>query len=191
VDRLSRALEAADRLVASLGEDQWGRATPCPDWTVRDLVNHLVLGMRLFANALGDPTGPTLEEARQGKIGDLLGDDPLGSYRDAARDMVAAFRQPGALDQVITIPFGSVPARLALNLRVVEALVHSWDLARATGRPALLEEDLAEEGLVTSRAMLAAVPPGRTPFGPPQPVADDAPASDRLAALLGRDVSAA
>jgi hypothetical protein len=64
--------------------------------------------------------------------------------------------------------------------------VHGWDLARATGGQARFAEDVAEQELAFSREMLGAVPTGRTPFRPPRPVAEDAPALDRLAALLGR-----
>jgi uncharacterized protein (TIGR03086 family) len=73
-----------------------------------------------------------------------------------------------------------------VHLRTVETLVHGWDLARAVGRPAPFPEELAEGELAFSRDLLDRLPAGRTPFGPPQPVADDAPALDRLAALLGR-----
>jgi uncharacterized protein (TIGR03086 family) len=103
--------------------------------------------------------------------------------------MLAAFRQPGALGRIVTVPFGKVPGIVALNLRVTEALVHGWDLAMATSQPARFPADLAEEALVFCRDKLGDVPPDRRPFAPPQPVADDAPAIDRLAACLGRDVS--
>jgi hypothetical protein len=65
--------------------------------------------------------------------------------------------------------------------------VHSWDLARATGQPTTgLPEDLAEQELSFSRVQLEKLPPGRSPFAPPQPVQQGAPAIDRLAGLLGR-----
>jgi uncharacterized protein (TIGR03086 family) len=73
-----------------------------------------------------------------------------------------------------------------VHLRVVETLVHGWDLARATGRQLAVPEELAVAELTFSRGLLGRLPAGRTPFAPAQPVADDAPALDRLAALLGR-----
>ena len=68
-------------------------------------------------------------------------------------------------------------------------LVHGWDLARATGQPASFPDDLAEQELAFSRHKLADIPAGRHPFGPPQPVAAEAPAIGRLAACLGRTVT--
>lgn len=189
VDQLARALQVTEGLVAAVGDHQWTLPTPCPDWTVRDLVNHLVFGMNVFTGALGTSPAPSREELRARAAGDSLGDDPVAAYHTAAESLLTAFRRPGALQQVVTIPFGSVPGIAALHLRVVECLVHGWDLARATSQSTDLPEDLAESELAFSHAQLAELPPGRTPFGPPQPVADDAPASDRLAALLGRDVT--
>jgi uncharacterized protein (TIGR03086 family) len=89
----------------------------------------------------------------------------------------------------VTIPAGTLPGVVACELRVVEALVHGWDLARATGLPLDFPADLVEESIAFSRVQLGRLPADRTPFGPSQPVADDAPPLDRLAALLGRSVS--
>jgi uncharacterized protein (TIGR03086 family) len=188
VDQLAGALDVAEDLVAGVPDDRWDAPTPCADWTVRDLVNHLVGGNLLFAGVLGGEPTPSLEELGRGQGVDRLGDDPVAAFRVAADTLLAAFRQPGALEQVVTVPVGTVPGIGALHLRLVETLVHGWDLARATGRPPGFPEALAEQELAFSRAKLADVPPDRTPFAPPQPAPDDAPALDRLAALLGRDV---
>ncbi len=78
---------------------------------------------------------------------------------------------------------------VALHLRLVEALVHGWDLATATGQVVpRYDEALLDQELAFTEAQLSNLPPGRRPFGPPQPVANDAPAIDRLAARLGREV---
>jgi uncharacterized protein (TIGR03086 family) len=76
-----------------------------------------------------------------------------------------------------------------LHLRITELLVHGWDLARATGQPAHLPDDLAEEELAFARGPHAPdVPRTGHPFGPVQPCPDDTPAIDRLAAYLGRPI---
>lgn len=99
----------------------------------------------------------------------------------------AAFAQPGVLEKVVTVPIGAVPGVVALHLRIAESLVHGWDLAQATGQPTDgLPDDLAEQELEFSRRRLPDLPPDRRPFAPVQPVSDDAPALDRLVALLGR-----
>jgi uncharacterized protein (TIGR03086 family) len=182
VDRLATAVPVTGRLVDAIESGQWELPTPCPDWTVRDVVNHLVLGHRRFAAAITGGTPPPTGT-------DLLGGDPGSAYRSSAEAMLAAFRSEGALDRPMTIPAGTLPGSVACELRVVEALVHGWDLARATDRPLEFPADLVGESIAFSRVQVGRVPADRTPFGPSQPVADDAPPLDRLAALLGRSVS--
>jgi len=163
---------------------------PCTDWTVRDLVNHLIGGNRLFASILCGEQPPGVRHEPSAAAGiDHLGDDPVAAYREAADALLATFRQPGVLEQVFSVPVGPVPGIAALHLRIVEALVHGWDLARATGQPAEFPDDLPERELTFTRGKLADLPPDRRPFAPPRPVADDAPAIDRLAGSLGRRVT--
>lgn len=188
VDQLAEALVADRELVAGVGADQWTAATPCSEWTVRDLVNHIVGGNRLFAEILHGDTEALAR--RQGLLGrDHLGDDPVSAYRSSADELLEAFRQPGVLQQMFTVPVGTVPGVAALQLRLVESFVHGWDLARATGQPVNFPADLVEQALAFTRSKLADLPPGSTAFAPPQPVADDAPAIDQLAAALGRPVA--
>ena len=185
VDQLCVAIDATGVLISAVREDQWAAPTPCPEWTVRDLVGHMVTSNYAFVRILGG----TAPEAPGGA--DSLRPDAglVDAYRDSAAALVGAFRQPGVLDRVHTVPIGPVPGIAALHLRITEVLVHGWDLARATGQDAVFPEDLAEQELAFSRSKLGDIPAGRTPFAPPQPVPGDAPAIDRLVALLGRDVS--
>jgi len=184
VDQLSIALEAAERVLLAVRDDQWTNPTPCTDWQVRDVVNHMVVGNDLFARIVRGEVRPAANRAMPGS-----GPDFLSAFRESAAALLGAFRQPGVLDRTVTVPAGTVPGVVALRLRVVEMLVHGWDVARATGAPASFPDDLAEQALAFSRGKLPDVPAGRTPFAPPQPVAEDAPAIDRLAALLGRPVA--
>jgi uncharacterized protein (TIGR03086 family) len=187
VDRLATALEGTERLVAAVRDEQWAAPTPCAEWDVRALVGHLVGGNRMFARILD---GEALADARPAQGTDVLGNDPVAAYQSAADLVVAAFGRPGVLDQVVAVPFGSVPGIVALHLRITEVLVHGWDLARATGQEARFPDDLVEQELEFSRGALPKVPPARSPFAPPQPAPDDAPPIDRLAACLGRHVTA-
>lgn len=185
VDDLAAALAATGALVASTPADRWGSATPCPEWDVRALVAHLVRGNWLFAAALGGQQPPA-------PPGDPVQDDAVlddaTSYDDSGRAVVAAFAEPGALERLVTVPFGTVPGAVALHLRTVEALVHGWDLARATGQRLTADDGVVEREIGFTEAALGQLPPDRSPFAPPRPVGADAPPLDRLAALLGRDV---
>lgn len=180
VDQLDSVLATLEPLVAAVGSAQWDAATPCADWDVRALLNHVVRGNLLYVAALAGQEGP-------GRDADALGDDPVAAYQTSAADVVAAFRAPGALERPVTVPFGTVPGEMALHLRIVEVLAHGWDLARATGRTISFPDDLVEQEIGFTRQALPMIPPERTPFARSHPVADDAAPLDRLVALLGRD----
>lgn len=182
--QLSLALDFTGQLIAGVREEQWAGPTPCPDWTVHDLVKHIIGGNSLFTGALRGGEQPPAPPGAG-----LPGAGLPAAYRDSAAGLLAAFTEPGALDRIVTVPFGTVPGIVALHLRITELLVHGWDLARATGQPATAPEGLAEQELAFSRSKLADIPPERRPFAPPQPADDLAPAIDQLAACLGRDVT--
>ena len=186
-DQLEVALSAAERLVAAIRPEQWAGPTPCTEWDVRALVGHVVSGNQLFADLLSGAR--TLEESRLAGARDVLGDEPVRAFRDAGQALLAAFRLPGALDRPVTVPFGTVPGTAALHLRLTEILVHGWDLARATEQQARFDDGLIEQELQFSGTALTRLPPDRTPFAPSFDVPADAPALDRLAAILGRDVA--
>jgi uncharacterized protein (TIGR03086 family) len=171
VDQLADVAERTGRLISNIAPNQWGDPTPCTEWDVRALVDHLIGGNARFTAALSGQAGR-----------------PDG-YADSTERMLAAFRAPGALDRVVEVPFGKVPATVALHLRLADVMVHGWDLARATGQHAEYPEDVVEQALAFSLAALPAVRSDRSPFAPPQPVDDDAPALERLAACLGRKIS--
>lgn len=169
LDGLARTLDVTAALVAGVGDDRWDAPTPCSGWTVRALVDHVLDVQRLVtARLTGEEPAPA-------------GVEGLGAA------LLAAFRRPGVLDDVVAMPVGVVPAAVAVELQVTEYLVHGWDLARATGQPVdVLPADLAERALAFSRDALAQLPPERSPFAPPVAVDDAAPAIDRLVGLLGR-----
>jgi uncharacterized protein (TIGR03086 family) len=185
VDQLATALGIGEGVVAAVRDDQWELPTPCGDWTVRDLVHHIAGGNRFFADILtGAPPPPV---PRRPSDFDL-GDDLVAAYRRGAEALLAACRRPGFLDETVTVPIGQMPAVAAVRLRLVETMVHSWDLARAIRVPVAFPDELVADGVSFTGAWLSKVPPGRTPFGPPQPVGADATPLDRLAAQLGRSV---
>ena len=181
VSQLSVALDTTGQVLNGVGDQQWAAPTPCPEWDVRALAGHVVAGNLGFAAALAGrppaadpvPPGTSLPQA----------------YRESAAALLAAFGEPGALERTVTIPFGTVPGIVALHLRTTEVLVHGWDLAQATGQAVAFPEEVAAAELDFTVRMLPQVPPDRSPFGPPQPVAPGAPAIERLAAVLGRQVA--
>jgi uncharacterized protein (TIGR03086 family) len=175
-----------ERLISVVRPEQWGAPTPCSEWSVRNLVNHLVGSTLLFADALRGQPVPPPDELRQRSQQDRLRADATGAYHRAVDALLTLFRQPGALDRQVEVPVGTVSGVVALHLRLVETLVHGWDLARSTGQPVSFDQRVAEQELEFTRFQLRHVPPERSPFAASQPVSQDAPPLDRLVALLGR-----
>ena len=186
---LEEALALAGRLVAGVKPDQWELPTPCTEWNVRQLVDHLVVGHQLFARVLrGEPFEQAVAAVRS--VGDRLGDDAAAAYDASAREVLAAFTAPGVLERLVRVPFGTVPGAVARHLRIVECLVHGWDLATALGVPFDPPAPLVEQEIAFSGPMVRQVPPERRVFAPSRPVAEEAPPIERLAALLGRPAHA-
>ena len=183
---LAEALELSGRLVAGVEPDQWERATPCTEWNVRQLVDHLVVGQQLFARVLGgEPFEQAVAAVRA--VDGSLRNDPAASYDASARELLAAFDDPGVLERLVRVPFGTVPGALALHLRIVECLVHGWDLATALGLPFDPPAALVEREIAVTGPLLGQVPPERHVFAPSRPPAESAPPIERLVAMLGRE----
>jgi uncharacterized protein (TIGR03086 family) len=182
VGKLGRALDAVASLISNIRGGQWSAPTPCTDWNVRQVVNHLIGMNRVLAALLADQPPPPRLSA------DHAEDDPAGAYRDSAAALRAAFGRPGVLERAFHGPLGTATGAERLQIRLYDLLAHGWDLAQATGQPVDLPDDLAEQSLAFARTQLTGqARPGR--FGPAQIVAEQAPAIERLVAFLGRPVN--
>lgn len=184
VDLDRRAAEATGAIVDGTRDDQLGAPTPCPGWTVRDLVAHLIAGNVKYTRIAQG------EDWSRGAPPVDVGDDPARTYRETTATMLEAWRQPGALDREVTLPRGRGPVESALHLHLGETLVHGWDLAVATGRRPTFDPDVVEASLEQYRSWLPPQRPEGSPFSDATEVADDDPPIRRLAAYLGRDVGA-
>jgi uncharacterized protein (TIGR03086 family) len=170
----------ADR-VDGIGDEQWARPTPCAEWEVRALVNH-VCGEQLWAPHLVD--GETIGQVGDRYDGDVLGDDPKATFRRAVESSTAAFSRAD-LDALVHLSFGDVPCRVYLDQMLTDAEVHGWDLARALGEDAELEPETASyllPGVVAQEELLRS----SGMFAEAVPVGDDADDATRLLAVLGR-----
>ncbi len=183
LDRLARSFAAVGDLIDAIQPGQWCAPTPCLDWTVQRLVEHLVGKNLVFTAVLAERPLP--------QRGDGMPSDQLApAYRASAAELLDGFAQPGVLDRVHQGPLGAATGAERLKIRRYDLLGHGWDLAQALGRPAKLPEDAVTDSLAFARADGRAVRPGGGCFGPPRPIDDAAPAIERLAAFLGRDVPA-
>jgi uncharacterized protein (TIGR03086 family) len=179
-----RTLENAEQLIASLRPDELQKPTPCTEWTVQQVIEHMAGTNWGFARAVTGQAAP----GAQGSP--VAGDDaPAAAYAASARAAMAAWQSPGALEKTLNLPFGQMPGAQAIGFNIGDALMHTWDLAKATGRDRRLDPEIT--AVVFERVREVMTPerrgPGR-PFGPEQPCPADAPIHDRLAAFLGRQI---
>lgn len=140
LDRQAEALELFGRRVHAIHDDQWEAPTPCSDWSVRDLVGHLVSEQAWVPALVRD--GATVDAVGDSLDGDLLGADPVAAWEAVAEASRTVFAEPGALDRTVHLSFGDMPAGDYCAQLVTDLTVHAWDLSRAIGADEELPGDL-------------------------------------------------
>ncbi|MEV6604934.1 TIGR03086 family metal-binding protein [Kutzneria sp. NPDC051319] len=123
------------------GVREWTAATPCSEWDVRRLVNHMVRGNVNYVALLN---GAEAAEFLRLREADALGDDPVGAYGTSVREFVEAFGRPEAWQRRLDYPLGKVKAGQAVAVRMTDTVIHTWDLARATHTDDTLRPELVE-----------------------------------------------
>ena len=182
IKRFERASAHFGDLVHKAGANQWESPTPCSDWDVRALVNHLVYEARWAPPLL---EGQTIEQVGSRFDGDLLGDDPVASYDSALSEASAAVTASGALDGEVHLSYGDTPAEEYLAQLTCDFVVHAWDLARGIGADDTLDPDMVQWVDDIARPQ-AAMLQASGMFGTPVDVPADADPQTKLLALFGR-----
>jgi len=181
---MQQACSSTERFVERVTPDQYGLATPCTEWDVRALLNHLMGTLALGAALLGD-SQPTVNMG-PGELPDvdLVGDDPAKAYRVGVEGLLAA-AGGDALSRPHDTPLGAMPGAVLGGFTTLDILVHGWDLATATGLDATLEPALAEKVLGFAQQTINEAT--RAPrIGPELAVDTGATATARLVGYLGR-----
>jgi uncharacterized protein (TIGR03086 family) len=177
-----RAAEGFGRHVHAVADTQWHDPTPCDDWDVRTLVNHVTVEQLWVPPLAG---GSSVADVGDRLDGDQLGNAPIAAWDAALEASLRAFEAPGALDGTVMLSSGERPMAEYCWEMTTDALIHSWDLARGIGADEALDPELAE--LVHERTLpIAEQLQESGMFKPPVPVPDDAPLQTRLLALFGR-----
>ena len=158
-------------------------ATPCDEWNVRRLIDHLLAGQQMFA---AGPFGRTVAPP-EGPPPQLVGTDPATQYEQARTATINAYAQPGTLAGTVRGGAGEVPAAQILGVAFCDQPIHGWDLARATSQDTTTPADLAA---VAWRCSRAASPTKRRGPGKHFKTAVSAPEGanhqDKLIAYCGR-----
>jgi uncharacterized protein (TIGR03086 family) len=180
----ARSLDHARRSMAGIGDDQWELVSDCDDWTVRELVNHVVTG-NYWAAELG--SGFTIEQVGDRLDGDVLGTDPLRAYDDSSLVAAAVFRAPGAMERPCAVSYGPVPGEVYCGHRFLDVLVHGWDVATSTGQDTTLDPDLVEACLAVIEPQIDMLVASGA-FGTRLDVPEGSSSQAKLLGLLGRRV---
>ncbi len=165
----------SERLEAVQSGD-WSLPTCCEPWDVGKLVDHAIGAQRMVPKALG-ATGDI----------DVTGDDLVQVWNTVRAAADQALSAPGAMDKVVKLPFGEMPAKDGFGFPLGDLLIHSWDLARAIGvNDRLLPEACAV--VLANLEPIDALIRGPGTFGPRLEPAADADPQDKLLAFVGRQV---
>lgn len=172
---LEQAYRNAERVIAAVTPDDYGRPTTCTEWDVRALLDHMIGAITIFPAMLrGEP--PDLDR-------DFVGSDPASSFRAEVEPNLEAWRAPGALET--TTEF--LPGVRLVELNVCDSVVHTWDLATSTDQGGALPDDLAERTYSQVKEWPLEISRSSGAFGPEIPLTEGASVGDRLLALLGRE----
>ena len=178
LDRFRLLADDFSARVSEVPDTAWGKQSPCPEWTARDVVAHVTGNARRFASlveaAEDVPVGPD--------------EDVAAAWAEARGKVESALADPDKAGKIVPSPFGDMPFEAIIGrFMCTDTLVHTWDLARAVGLDERINADAAahaHEGLAPMDAMLRG--PGR--FGPAVTPPDGADAQTKLLCFLGREV---
>lgn len=177
-----KASEHTQTLVAAVRDDQWHLPTPCSEWDVKALVNHMVYE-NLWAVPLME--GKTIEEVGDQYEGDCVGDDPKGAFDAANAGSIAAMLEAGAMERPINVSYGPVPGTIYCGHRFMDMLIHGWDLATATGQDTTMDPEQVAACWAIVQAEIELLE-GSGMFGTRVDLPEGTPVVDRLLASIGR-----
>lgn len=171
LDHLGPALGG---VVATITPDQLDNPTPCANFTVRGVLEHMITGATAFAAAFAGTEPGEPDTA-----------DVLASFGPTLTRLAEAMHSPGALDRTIAAPFGEISGDAFARFVVLDGLVHGWDLATATGQAYAPPAELVDEAQAFASGVLDPLRDGDTFAAAIEPAGSATPI-ERLAAYTGR-----
>jgi uncharacterized protein (TIGR03086 family) len=182
-DCYMRSLDSSINFVSNVLDDAWGNDTPCSDWDVKAVVNHIVYE-NMWMIAIFN--GRTIADVGGEFEGDLVGDDPAGVYTRTANEVKAILSEPDAMSRTCQISSGPVSGADYAKELFLDTLIHGWDIAVGSNQDAVLDDYLVKMCMPLGQAIADSDSYGSnfksatdgTTSGNPQ---------TQLLALLGRD----
>lgn len=186
LDALARSSQEFETRIRLVHDDQWGLATPCDQWSVRDLTNHMLLGTRMSVQLLA---GGSRDDVIAALGDDLMADsdDPVADFVTLASQMQEGFAAQGGLDGSVEHPMGEIPRTTFIGFRIMDNATHAWDLARAIGADETLDAEVVARMWEDIQPMAAGLGDlGIFGEGGSGTMASDAALQNRFLDLLGR-----
>jgi uncharacterized protein (TIGR03086 family) len=184
LENLRWACESTRTIVGNVGRDELAKPTPCRDWTVADLINHIVGATQFFADLAASGASPDDEEWPTYTDGEYA-----AMFIEQTRRLLDGFSTPTAMERVMQLPTSPSPGSLVIQVATGEIFVHGWDLVRATNQQLPADPGVAEWLWASSWPALSDQVRNEHPsiFAPAIPIAAGRPTLDRLLGFLGRD----
>ena len=187
VELLDKVIRRVQEVVDEVAQPRAADPTPCSEWDVRDLLNHLIGVLEFTSGSIvGSPLDIRPSEADSSRVGEPDVAVLAQAYREEAARLLELCREPGALERIAATPFGDMPMGQFLTGTLTDQFIHGWDLAKATGQDTTLDAGVTEfsYGMLTSGFADLGREAGF--IGPEIAVSDDASLQDRLIAYMGR-----
>jgi uncharacterized protein (TIGR03086 family) len=180
IESIERASAFAEEKVRRVRAEDMTNPTPCPEFDVRALLNHMIGNLGLLTVAARG-------ENAERPDADQFGTDPGTAYGERREELLVALASAGVFDRDWQMPFGNLPGQLMANVAFMEHLTHGWDIAKATDQDTTIPADLVEACMAVAKATgddLLRMP---GVCGPAVDVPDDASAQDEFIAFMGRN----
>lgn len=185
IDTLAEVQQAARSVLGGVSGNQLTAASPCSEWDVAALIDHLVGSQYWFLHAVSvtKPDDTAAETAAHASTGDYR-----VAFDDVSASVMDALSPVGFESKAVELPFGTFTGAQFIDFVSLETLAHSWDVAKATSQDTDLAPDAAAHLLEVARTMMGDDRVENANFKSVQPCPPDATAADHLAAFLGRRV---
>lgn len=176
-----KAEENLTSFIKAIKDDQWQDQSTCSEWTVRDLVNHLVGENLWLAELLA---GKSMSEVGNSLDGDLLGEDSVEAWQESSEKAWEQVDKISDLDKEIELSSRTITVEGYLEEMIFDKTIHGWDVAKSTGQNDELDQELVDYLYDKWAGRIDLAETGV--FGPPIQVAEEADKQTKLLGVLGR-----
>jgi len=142
LDLLARVSSDFELLCASIRDPQWSLPTPCTEWNLEQLLDHVIGGNRFTTRILAGESADAAMAETVASFGERH--EPRAAALESINEQLLAFDEPGVPDRTFHHVAGELTGREVLRIRLHELIIHSWDIAQAVDPPASIRAEFVE-----------------------------------------------